>query len=198
VTVDHNTIIAPNGSGVLTVGGMTAEQFVFANNVAPHNDYGILGTDWGVGNGPIEFYLPGSVITRNVSAGGEAPLYPAGNEFPTVAEFQKHFVNYAAGNVSLVAGTDLGAQRHGWPLPGSPCPERTFQVATRKVTGAPWADSGGGRTNARANVIAGRRATIVRFMDSPWDRNSVPAARRGGRDGLDTNLSRRHRATAQT
>ncbi len=106
VTVDHNTVIAPNGSGVLTVGGMTAEQFVFTNNVARHNDYGIQGTDWGVGNGPIDFYLPGSVITRNVFAGGEAEIYPGGNEFPTIAEFERHFTNYAGGNFALAGGTD--------------------------------------------------------------------------------------------
>jgi hypothetical protein len=32
--------------------------------------------------------------------------YPAGNEFPTIGEFEAHFRNYAAGNFSLQPGTD--------------------------------------------------------------------------------------------
>jgi hypothetical protein len=67
----------------------------------------------------INGYLPGSVIARNVLAGGPASKYPAGNFFPTVADWDAGFVNYAAADYHLLAsspyknagtdGADLGA-----------------------------------------------------------------------------------------
>jgi hypothetical protein len=123
IVVDHNTFISPDGYGVVNVSGAATTGFVFTNNVARHNSYGIIGTGYGVGNSSIAQFFPGSTITRNVFAGGNASLYPAGNLFPTVADFVAQFVSYAGGDFSLVPtsswrnagtdGADLGAVAGG-------------------------------------------------------------------------------------
>src|SRR5206468_5216851 len=92
---------------------------VIINNMAAHNSYGIKGDNYSVGMPTINAYLPGSVVTANVLAGGSASKYPASNLFPTVAAWQAGFVNYAGGNYRLLStspyknaatdGTDLGA-----------------------------------------------------------------------------------------
>jgi hypothetical protein len=105
VTVDHNTIISPNGSGVLIADGAPVANFVFTNNLARHNSYGIFGSGYAIGNATIAHYFPDSVITRNVLAGGKASAYPAGNEFPTTSDFEAHFVNYAESDFALVPST---------------------------------------------------------------------------------------------
>lgn len=106
LVVDHNTFIASDGSGVVMADKRATEGFVFTNNVARHQNYGIIGSGYGIGLSTIGRYFPGSVITRNVLAGGKASNYPAGNLFPTVASFEAHFANYAGGDYTLVAGTD--------------------------------------------------------------------------------------------
>jgi hypothetical protein len=119
VTIDHNTLISNNGSGIINADKRPAENFVFTNNVMRHNRYGIIGTGTAIGMGSITHYLPGSRIEANVIAGGSALNYPAGNFFPTTAAFEANFVAYAARDYDLTetsawrnAGTDgldLGA-----------------------------------------------------------------------------------------
>src|SRR5262249_27533017 len=97
--------------------------FVFTNNLARHNSYGIIGTDHGFGNDSISAYLPASEITRNVIAGGTASRYPAGNSFPSTAQFAGQFVSYEGGDYRLTGaspwrraatdGFDLGALLDG-------------------------------------------------------------------------------------
>ena len=106
ITIDHNTIVSPDGRGVLTVSGSPVYGFVFTNNVARHNTYGIFGDAYGIGNLGIRHYFPDIVMRRNVLAGGKASSYPADNFFPTVTEFEGHFVDYAGGDYALVPGTD--------------------------------------------------------------------------------------------
>jgi hypothetical protein len=105
VTIDHNTLISPYGGGVVTV-DRPVEDFVFTNNVARHNTYGIQGSGYGYGNTAIAHYFPGALITRNVFAGGSASRYPAGNETPSLADFEQHFSDYAGGDFTLVPGTN--------------------------------------------------------------------------------------------
>jgi hypothetical protein len=117
ITIDHNTIISPAGGGLIMVDGPVVTGFVFTNNVARHNSYGILGAGQSVGNGSIAAYFPDSTVTRNVFAGGKASLYPSGNLFPTIADFESHFADYAAGAYSLKPGTDwAGAGTDGLDL----------------------------------------------------------------------------------
>ena len=119
ITVDHNTVVQVNASGVVQIDGPPVLGFVFTNNLTKLGKYGIAGTGRGSGNSAISAFLPGAEITRNVIAGGAAGQYPAGNSFPSVAQFETQFVAFARGDYRLVSaspwrgagtdGQDLGA-----------------------------------------------------------------------------------------
>jgi len=80
VTVDHNTI---EQTGNLLMGyGAPNRAFVFTNNVARHNEYGVIGDGTGPGRSTLEKYFPGAVFQKNALAGGRSALYPPGNFFP--------------------------------------------------------------------------------------------------------------------
>jgi hypothetical protein len=108
VVVDHNTIISEDGVGIVAIDGAPVPGFIFTNNVARHNLYGIIGRDRGPGLQTIEYFFPGSVITRNVFAGmpDDPNAYPAGNEYPSIPAFEAHFTDYAGGDYSLRPDTD--------------------------------------------------------------------------------------------
>jgi hypothetical protein len=71
----------------------------------------------------INAFLPGSDITRNVIAGAPASSYPAGNSFPSAAQFETQFMSFTGGDYRLTAsspwraagtdGQDLGAPLGG-------------------------------------------------------------------------------------
>lgn len=119
ITIDHNTIIQEHAAGVLQVDGAPVLEFVFTNNLARHNSYGVIGRNHGPGNDTITAFFPGSRFTGNVIADGVARNYPGGNQFPTSAQFRSQFVSYDGGDFHLNPnsswkqasndGTDLGA-----------------------------------------------------------------------------------------
>jgi hypothetical protein len=85
VTFDHNT--ASNAGSILTADSAPSTGVVFTNNIANHNDYGIIGTGTGVGNATLSQYFPNAVVSRNILIGGHAQHYPSNNFFPaTIAE----------------------------------------------------------------------------------------------------------------
>jgi len=145
IVVDHNTIISPNGLGVITVSGPAVYGFVFTNNVARHNSYGIFGNGYSYGNTAINHYFPNGVIRSNVLAGGKAAMYPAGNLFPTTSSFEAHFADYAGGSYTLqpstdwaAAGTDgmdLGAATSSVTAQNVP-PAQPLQVVTQSLPSA--------------------------------------------------------------
>jgi hypothetical protein len=116
VTVDHNTI--DHEGTVVEVMEGTVSGFVFTNNIARHNTYGIKGQNTATGNGTISAYFPSSTIRGNVLAGGNASNYPSGNFFPSASEFLTHFVSPSNGDWRLAStspynnratnGTDIG------------------------------------------------------------------------------------------
>jgi hypothetical protein len=119
IAFDHNTVISDHGSGVLQLDGPQILQFKFTNNIAKVNAYGIIGTSHAPGNDSVSAFLPGSTITQNVFAGGNAGAYPGGNAFPSTAQFEGQFVSYTGGDYRLIGsspwhsagtdGLDLGA-----------------------------------------------------------------------------------------
>jgi hypothetical protein len=80
VVIDHNTGFH-NGQIIVFEGG-TSDGLIYRNNVSAHNASGIFGSGTAAGTSTLARYAPGAVVTRNVLAGGNAALYPAGNYFP--------------------------------------------------------------------------------------------------------------------
>jgi hypothetical protein len=92
---------------------------VFQNNIAPHNQYGVVGL--GTRGDPLltlNIYFPDAIFARNILAGGNASNYPPDNFFPpSLAD--AGFVDIARGDYHLGAaspyrnagtdGKDLGA-----------------------------------------------------------------------------------------
>ena len=109
VRVDHNTIV--QSGGVVLAHGRAGGRprpilrFRFTDNVALHNEYGIIGEDHGVGNHTIDAYFPDAEISRNVLAGGDPRRYPPDNFFPRVGELLSEFVDPASGDYRLRPGS---------------------------------------------------------------------------------------------
>jgi cellulose synthase/poly-beta-1,6-N-acetylglucosamine synthase-like glycosyltransferase len=100
VTIDRNTA---SQSGSMLSGGDHAPHpgFVFTGNVAPHNEYGIIGSGTGTGMPTLERYFPDAIVRHNVIIGGDAAKYPPGNQFPPTPD--------GAGRFSATAGADVKA-----------------------------------------------------------------------------------------
>ena len=81
VTIAHNTALQ---TGTILFGGDHAPHaaFVFQNNIAPHNEHGIIGSSTEPGNQTLARYFPRGVVRGNVIIGGSAGKYPPGNTFP--------------------------------------------------------------------------------------------------------------------
>lgn len=88
------------------------------NNVAPHNNYGIIGDGRGPGADTINVYFPNSVIRRNIIAGqtgvggslsGYPFYYPADNFYPPTLD-SVGFVNSTGGDYNLAAGSAYKGQ----------------------------------------------------------------------------------------
>jgi hypothetical protein len=109
IVFDHNTIISGKGVGLILASGTPVSGFVFTNNLARHDSYGILGDAKGIGNVAISYYFPDGIFQRNVIAGASASSYPAGNFYPTVTDFVSHFRSYATGDFSLLPATNWAA-----------------------------------------------------------------------------------------
>jgi hypothetical protein len=109
VIIERNTVVQ-SGTALSVYGTRNGapwvvDGLVFRDNLMKHNAYGIKGDALAVGQQTLAMYFTNLVFDRNVLAGGPANLYPAGNYFPTEAEFLASFVNVAAGDYSLITGT---------------------------------------------------------------------------------------------
>ena len=126
VVIDHNTVIQGVSGGIAKIEGVV-EGFTFTNNMTGHGESGIIATSRAPGNSSIRSNLPGSTITANVIAGGQADQYPPGNMFPTVEEWRQQLINPSthdfrlrSGSPWARAGTDgrpLGADLSAVPAP---------------------------------------------------------------------------------
>jgi putative Ig domain-containing protein len=113
VTIDHNTIISTQSSIYYLYGGPLAAptpitNLTITNNVSAHNSFGLFGDRFSFGLKAFNAYmLPKGIFCRNVLAGGNAKVYvglPCGgvdNLFPTVADWQREFVDFAGGDYHL-------------------------------------------------------------------------------------------------
>ena len=97
------------------------------------------GRETASGNDTIRAFLPASTITSNVIAEADPSRYPAGNLFPSLAQFKSQFVSYGddyrlvANSPWLHAGSDgaaLGTSLNAPTTPGSPPPPDSNTSAT--------------------------------------------------------------------
>lgn len=109
VVIEHNTVIGSTGS-IIVADYIPNTGFVFRNNIVRHNEYGIFGSGYGIGNPGIAYYFPGSIIKGNLIAKEvNAPwnietIYPSGNYYPATLN-DVGFVDIAAGNYRLASSS---------------------------------------------------------------------------------------------
>jgi hypothetical protein len=99
---EHNT--AFHTGNIVTADRGPHAGFVYRNNIAPHNAYGMVGTDTAPGHHTLSTYFPGATIVRNVIAAGRAEVYPGNNFFPPSLN-DVGFVDRATGDYSLGASS---------------------------------------------------------------------------------------------
>jgi hypothetical protein len=81
VTIERNTALQTGN--ILSGGDSQAHtNFVFANNIAPHNEHGINGSGTAPGTATLTKYFPGAVVRGNVLIDAPAAGYPKDNSFP--------------------------------------------------------------------------------------------------------------------
>src|SRR3989454_2745100 len=110
VIADHNTVL--HSGNVITADGRPHTGFVFTNNIAPHNLYGVIGTNHGPGNDSLNVYFPVREFRRNLIPGASTTAYPGDNFYPPGIG-DVGFTNLSGGNYRLSdpspyknAGTD--------------------------------------------------------------------------------------------
>jgi hypothetical protein len=123
IAIEHNTVIQ-SGNIITAFGGTkdspkTVSGLVFRDNLIRHNEFGVIGSDRGVGTSTFDAYFPDGVFTANTIDGGDAGRYPKGNAFISDADFARIFVDAAAADYRLAPnsraraaasdGKDLGA-----------------------------------------------------------------------------------------
>jgi hypothetical protein len=102
VVIDHNTGIQTGN--IILADGAPNTGFVYRHNITPHNNYGIIGTDMGVGNPTLLKYFPDGVVKYNVIAGGDPAQYPPDNFFPSSLD-DVRFTNNHSGNYQLASSS---------------------------------------------------------------------------------------------
>src|SRR4029453_866918 len=80
VVIEHNTAL--HAGNIVTVAGRPSTGFVFRNNIAVHNEYGIVGDGTGPGTATLQAYFPGAAFRRNVVVGADPGSSPGDNFFP--------------------------------------------------------------------------------------------------------------------
>ena len=118
ITIDHNTIDSNGSSTIFIYGGYSLTGvkiygFTLTNTLLRDNAYAIYGDKYGEGNVGLAYYTPNAIVMANAFGGGQAKLYPTGNDFPAMTQWIADFVDIAAANYQLVstslsnnAGTD--------------------------------------------------------------------------------------------
>lgn len=151
VVFDHNTIAHGGTALIFAYGGTAAaprqiQGLRFTNNAARHNTYGINGEFFSYGNGILDGFFPGAITGANYLAGASSARYPAGTVVS--GPFEGHFVDAAAGDFRLNAGSPLrGAATDGGDI-GADMGTLLFRVVNVE-TGIPVLPGIGPPSNVR-------------------------------------------------
>jgi len=111
IVIDHNTII--HSGSLIFADGAPGHGFIFRNNIARNNLYGVTGSNRSPGMDSLGFYFPGCDFKKNVIVGVPPEIrYPANNFMPLLLNLVG-FVDLAGGDYRLArtspyknAGTD--------------------------------------------------------------------------------------------
>jgi hypothetical protein len=117
LVIEHNTGFQTENLSYAEGVGHT--RFIYRNNLTPRGGgAGFTGGGSSEGITALNAFFPQAIFLRNVLAGGNASIYPAGNYFPSSLG-AVGFVNLSGGNYRLAAaspyknggsdGTDVGA-----------------------------------------------------------------------------------------
>lgn len=80
LVIENNTIVT---SGAITKAyGSPVHGFIFRHNIVPQNEYGFHGDGESPGQGALDVYFPGSIVTHNAIIGGEASRLKERNRYP--------------------------------------------------------------------------------------------------------------------
>ncbi|HEX5080641.1 MAG TPA: hypothetical protein VFY40_01250 [Blastocatellia bacterium] len=81
ITIDHNTIF--QSGSLIVADGAPSHGFIFRNNIARNNSYGVIGSDRTPGLDSLGFYFPDYEFRKNVIVGVPPEIhYPANNFLP--------------------------------------------------------------------------------------------------------------------
>jgi hypothetical protein len=105
ITIEHNTI-SQSGNIIQAFGGSKEAPkpvtgFVFRDNLVRHNEFGVIGSDRGIGISTLDSFFPDAQFSSNTIAGGDSKRYPKGNTFISADEFDRTFLDAAAGDYRL-------------------------------------------------------------------------------------------------
>ena len=121
ITIDHNTGFATGNIITTESGKELNKELVFTNNIVPHNAYGVIGTDTGIGTATLNRWFSSYVFEKNVIVGGRASSYPPSNYF--INSFSEvGFTDMARGDYRLsssspyrnagTSGKDIGCNNY--------------------------------------------------------------------------------------
>jgi hypothetical protein len=104
LVVTHNTVINQKANAATVVfDGPPARRLVMHSNIVGAGQYGVHGSDAGVGRATLAKYAPGGVFDRNVLVGADCSLYPSGTACPDRMT-NVGFVNAMGGDFRAGAG----------------------------------------------------------------------------------------------
>lgn len=143
VVIEHNTAL--HTGNLVTADGRPSSGFVFRDNIALNNAYGIVGSGVAPGNGTLAGFFPGAVVSHNVIVGADARAYPPDNFFPSRVD-DVGFVSIQDGNYRLrdgspykhraSDGTDVGVDMDALGAIGGPAPSPTPPPERQRLEGA--------------------------------------------------------------
>lgn len=136
LTVNHNTVIH-DGSTIILDGG-PSKNFIFTNNIAFHNDYGVIGVNErgsGIGSASLAAYAPRCIFRRNILVGAEFGRYPSENFYPPNLD-GIGFVNPKAGDYGLAAGSRFKGKAADGKDVG--CDVEAIAAMEKKVLAGVW------------------------------------------------------------
>jgi hypothetical protein len=103
VKVDHNTVL--HTGNIITAYGKPCENFSFTNNLAPNNDYGIIGDSVAPGLDTIKTFFPDATFKKNIFVGGDSSVYLLKKNYYPASFDEVGFVNKGGKNYRLSANS---------------------------------------------------------------------------------------------